>query len=307
MPDALSNVLSQVGLQSARCTRLEAGGEWSLRFVPKPALKFVAVIRGTCWMLMPGHEPQRIEAGDTFLLGNAPAYVLASDLNLLPEDGMALFDWARCDVAQYGGNDTVLLAGSFVLDALHSQLLPNALPPFMLIPASNPNAAVLRSTLTTLESEIQRTEMGSDLVVRRFADVLLVQALRAYVAIYGKDSAGWIGALSDPQIGGALNLMHNDVTHRWTVDDLSQAVGMSRSAFALAFKTRVGLPPLDYLVRWRLQIACDALRRGERIADIATQIGYGSQSAFANAFKRVYGTAPTRYKPVSNHGASEHI
>jgi transcriptional regulator GlxA family with amidase domain len=137
--------------------------------------------------------------------------------------------------------------------------------------------------------------MGASLVTRRLADVLLVQALRAYFAIHGDDSAGWIGALTDPRIGAALNLMHGDVAHPWTIEELARAVGMSRSGFALRFKNLVGIPPLDYLLRWRMQLARDCLRRKATVASIAARLGYTSESAFGNAFKRIYGRAPKRY------------
>jgi transcriptional regulator GlxA family with amidase domain len=138
--------------------------------------------------------------------------------------------------------------------------------------------------------------MGASLMTRRLADILLVQALRAYVAVHGADSAGWIGALNDRRIGAALNLMHGDVGHNWKVNELASAVGMSRSGFALRFKELVGIPPLDYLMRWRMQLARDALRRDESsVASLAVKLGYASESAFGNAFKRIFGRAPKRY------------
>ena len=138
--------------------------------------------------------------------------------------------------------------------------------------------------------------MGASLMTHRLADILLVQALRAYVGLRGKDSAGWIGALTDERIGGALRLMHGDAGRHWTVDGLARAVGMSRSAFAARFKELVGASPLDYLLRWRMQLAREALRRNEAsVASLADRLGYASESAFGNAFKRVHGRAPKRY------------
>ena len=293
--DPLSDVFSLLDVRSARCTRFEAGGAWALRFPAKPALKFAAVLHGECWITLPGTPPHQLGAGDTFLLADAPPYVLANDREMAPLDGIALFDWEHSDVAHHGGAETVLLAGSFVFEAAHAQPLLDLLPSFMLIPAADKAAAILRSTLEILDGEIRSTRMGASLVTRRLADVLLVQALRAYVAAQGADGVGWIGALTDPQIGAALNLMHGEVAHRWTVEGLANAVGMSRSAFAVRFKDTVGVPPLDYLLRWRMQLARDALRREETVSSIAAGIGYASESAFGNAFKRVYGRAPKRY------------
>jgi AraC-like DNA-binding protein len=221
--------------------------------------------------------------------------VLTNDPQLTPEDGLTSFDWEHSDVARHGGSETVLIAGSFVFEALYVRLLLDALPSFMLIPEKDPAAAILRGLLEILDREIRTGQMGTSLVTRRLADVLLVLVLRGYVARHGSVGSGWIGAAADPQIGAALNLMHGDIAHRWTVGELARAVGMSRSAFAADFKEKVGSPPLDYLLRWRMQIARDALRRGETIAAVATKVGYASESAFGNAFKRVHDRAPKRY------------
>lgn len=294
--DPLSDVFSLTDMRSARCTRLEAGGGWALSFPAKAALKFVAVLRGRCWLTLPGEAPHRLGQGDTFLLANAPAYVIASDLDLAPEDGVPLFDGPHLDVARYNGDDTALLGGAFVFDSGGAQLLLDALPPFIHIPASEPAAAVLRGTLELLDAELQAAQMGASLMARRLGDVLLVQALRVFAARQGRDRAGWVVALADPKIGGALNLIHKDPGRRWTVDELASAIGMSRSGFALRFKELVGLAPLDYLTRWRMQLAREALRRKEAsVASLAATLGYASESAFGNAFKRIFGRSPKRY------------
>jgi AraC-like DNA-binding protein len=295
MTDALSDVLSLLDVRNARCTRFEASGRWAFRFPAKPRLKFAAVLRGACWISLPGEDPRRLVAGDAFLLAEAPQYVLASDPSLAPEDGIASFDWEHSDIARHGGSETALLAASFVFNALYVRLLLDALPPLLVIPAMDSAAGVLRTLLEVLDREIRVERIGAELVTRRLADVLLVQVLRSYGAQREDAVAGWISAASNPQIGGALDLMHRDLGRRWTVDELAGAVGMSRSAFAAAFKKKVGSPPLDYLLRWRMQVARDALRRGKSVSAAAAQTGYASESAFSNAFKRVHGRAPKRY------------
>ena len=295
MADALSDIFSLLEVRSARCTRFEAGGKWAFKFPAKPALKFAAVLRGECLVMLSGETPHHLMACDAFLLAEAPDYVLANDPDLPPEDGLTAFDWTHSDTAHHGGSDTVLVAGSFVFDAHYVRLLLDALPPFMLMPASDPAAAVLRGLLDILDSEMHAGQMGAALVTQRIADVLLVQVIRGFVAREESPIGGWIGAAADPRIGAALNLMHGDIARRWTVDDLARAVGMSRSVFAADFRQKVGAPPLDYLLRWRMQVARDALRRGETVAAVAARIGYASESAFGNAFKRVHGRAPKRY------------
>ncbi|MEF2071866.1 AraC family transcriptional regulator [Consotaella aegiceratis] len=293
--DPLSDVFSLLDIHAGRCTRFEAGGAWALRFPAKPALKFGAVLKGECWFILPETEPARVVAGDAFLLANAPSYMLANDPQKAPEDGIALFDWAHSDVAHHGGDDTVLVAGAFAFESAAAELLLDALPIFMRIPGDQPSALMMRETLAILDQDIRGGAMGASLVVRRLAEVLLVQVLRAYASGAGEAGPGWVAALADLKVGQALRLLHGDVAHRWTVDELARAVGMSRSGFATRFKERVGLPPLDYLLHWRMELGRDFLRRDEPVAKVARRLGYASESAFANAFKRVHGTAPKRY------------
>lgn len=294
-PDPLSQVFSLLNVRAARCTRFEAGGNWSYRFPAKPALKFGAVIRGDCWIDFGDEAHHRLVSGDCFLLANAPAYVLANDQRLAPEDGIAAFDWTQSDVARHAGRDTVLLAGSFGFEASDAGLLLDALPRFLLIPSRSPSAAVIHSTLEILDLEIRGTGIGAAVLTDRLADVLLVQVLRAALDQDAGEGLGWINALVDARIGKAIRLMHEDAAHPWTLEALSEAIAMSRSAFSKRFKSLVGLAPLDYLLRWRMRLARDLLRRGATVSATAAQLGYSSESAFGHAFKRVYGNAPKRY------------
>lgn len=119
--------------------------------------------------------------------------------------------------------------------------------------------------------------------------------LRAALDLERGQEFGWLGALTDPRIGKAIRLMHADAAHPWTLEVLCSAVAMSRSAFSKRFKSLVGRAPLDYLLRWRMRIARDLLRRGCTVAAAALHVGYASESAFRHAFKRLHGHAPKRY------------
>lgn len=296
MIDPLSDLLSLLKVRNVRCTRLEASGRWGLSFPARPILKFVAVLRGSCWLVGAADIPQQLSPGDTFLLFNAPTYGVASDPDMALQDGSQLFGQLDENMAQLGGDDVILLGGSFVVEADDLSALLSVLPPFFLVPAHSPPAAMLRNTLDMLDAELERTGIGSSLMIKHLADILLLQALRAYAARSEPDDLGWIGALVDRHIGSALALMHADPGRRWSVAELASAVGLSRSSFAARFTKLVGSPPLDYLLRWRMQRARLALRQNDLpIGRLAADLGYASESAFGNAFKRVVGCSPKRY------------
>ncbi|MDN5928307.1 MAG: AraC family transcriptional regulator [Hyphomicrobiales bacterium] len=299
MPDALTAVFNLLDLRSARCTRLEAAGAWSLRFPEKLALKFAAVIKGECWMLHPDHPPVRMMQGDVFLLSQTPAYVLASDPTLPPRDGAKVIDWDRSDTGRYGGDETVLLGGSFRVNELHERFLTETLPHLMLIPRDAPSAPVLSRTLEIMETEFCQTRVGSDLMRRHLADMLLVQMVRAFaerdhenVTDRRRQRANWIGALTDQRLGAALDQIHAEPGRNWTVKSLAEIAGMSRTSFAKAFHAAIGRAPIDYVSHWRMQIGADLIQRGGNIAEIAGTLGYASQSAFGVAFKRIRGCSP---------------
>ncbi|MEX3980774.1 helix-turn-helix transcriptional regulator [Paraburkholderia sp. EG287A] len=117
------------------------------------------------------------------------------------------------------------------------------------------------------------------------ANIVLVNILRAHLAA-SSGPTGWLGALSDPGIGSALKMVHGDMARRWKVDELASKVGMSRTAFIERFKDLVGLPPLEYLIRWRMTIARDALKTGnDHLASIAAAVGYASETTFSSTSK----------------------
>ena len=186
----------------------------------------------------------------------------------------------------------ILISGSLSFDDTAAALLLDSLPPVARIAAGSYQATVVGPTLMLLGDETATDVAGSATMRKHLTHILLVQVLRTLLTPGASASGaapGWLGALSDHQVGTALTLLHSQPARRWTVADLATAVSMSRSSFAMRFRTLVGLPPLDYLVRWRMQIAARALRVTDRTV---AAIG----SAFSNAFKRVLGQSPSRYR-----------
>ncbi|WP_213806376.1 AraC family transcriptional regulator [Granulicella sp. dw_53] len=297
--DPISDVLSLLNPRASISASLTTGGDWAVSFPAHEGLKFVAVVRGLCWLAVDGvTEPIEVRAGDCYLLTTERAHRQGSDLSLEADDVRAVFAEAVDGRAQYGeSQETMLIGGRFSFDREQVSILVDSLPPVILIRAGSSHASTISWILERLGEELSVGEPGASLMVDHLAHMLLVQVLRAHLASGERLLTGWLGALADAKVGLALKLMHGSVGRRWTLADLTRATGMSRSAFSSRFKRLVGTGPLDYLLRWRMQVAAKRLRGGaESITEIAASLGYESESAFGSAFKRVMGRAPKRYQ-----------
>ena len=178
-------------------------------------------------------------------------------------------------------------------------MLVGHLPPVVHLPASSHDNPWFGSTLQHLAAETLGDQPGSAAIVDRLAEVLFVQAMRSHIrSMLDSESASWLRALTDPQIGEALRLMHDQPDRGWTVPTLASAVSMSRSAFAERFRRLVGETPLDHLTRWRMVRAAAMLRSpwSVHMTSVAAAVGYESESSFGKAFKRVMGVAPGGYR-----------
>ncbi|GAA1310721.1 AraC family transcriptional regulator [Planotetraspora silvatica] len=302
--DALSHVLSLLNVESAAPSRFEAGGPWALRFPGGYRYaKFGVVLAGSCWISPKDAAPALLRQGDCWMVTSGGPYVMSSDLETRVVDAVPVFLAAESVArVRYGDAtvDTVLFGGALTFDENNAKLLLDVLPPLVHVPASTDQAEVLHMAMRLLNQETAAPALGSAFMTERIVHMVFVQALRTYAATMaadGESPGGWLSALLDPQIGGALRLMHEDAARKWTVDDLATTVGMSRSTFAERFKAVVGSSPLDYLMRWRMHAAGRELRETDRtVHAIAGNWGYGSESSFSNAFKRVMGTSPRAYR-----------
>nr|WP_274383053.1 AraC family transcriptional regulator [Streptomyces pratensis] len=171
------------------------------------------------------------------------------------------------------------------------------MPPVIHIPAGTRHAETVRWALTVIDQELTDRPMAATLVAERLAVVMLVHVLRLHLARDPHASSGWLAGLGDPVIAEALTCLHRDPARPWTVAELAHTTSVSRSTLAARFKATVGQGPLEYLTRWRIELAARQLRDGgETLAAIARSVGYGSESALSVAFKRVVGVPPGDYR-----------
>ncbi len=307
--DPLSDVLSLLKPRSYISAGFDAAGEWSIQFSDQHnCIKCYAIVSGQCWLSVQGvPDPVRLKAGDSFLLPSGRPFRLASDLALPPVDAATVFYAAReGGIVTYNGGGELFLVGSrFVLTGKHAVILLGMLPPIVHIGKQSDQAA-LRWSVERMMQELREQQPGGVLVAQHLAHMMLVQALRVYMAEGLKGGVGWLFALADKQMGMAISAMHSDPAHRWTLQALAERAGMSRSSFALKFKETVGLSPMEYLTRWRMLLAGDMLANSsDSIAIISLSLGYESDSAFSTAFKRVMGCSPRQYSRLPDPASSD--
>ena len=266
---------------------------------------FIAVERGSCWLAVKGaHEPIYVETGHCYVIKRGHAYRHASDLSLKPINAATMWKPSSDGRVFHGTvHDTELLGRQFNCDSLQFSILLDMLPPVIVIPSESDHASVIPWLLDRLMKELTVHSHGSVLVIDHLAHMLLIEILRAHLASGEDFHVGWLRGLADPKIAIVLNLMHRDPGCRWTLEDFTQATGMSRSSFLSLFKRRVGTGSLNYLLRWRMRLAAKRLLAGkESITTIALSLGYESESAFGNAFKRVTGRPPRRFTTADCDG-----
>lgn len=297
--DPFSDILSLTKAESLVTGGFSAGGSWALQFPVPKTIKFFAVVRGACWVHIDGEAAwDRFETGDVGLLSARRSFVLASHPSVAPVDAMAVFSGAGRSTVSIGkGSDFTHLGGHVLLDPASGSLLADVLPPWIHIRAASPQAAIFRWLLDQLVEERAGARPGAKLASAQLAQLLFIQILRAHLATSEIASAGWLRALGDPRIAPALRLMHGDPGRDWHLEELAKASAMSRTTFAFHFKTIAGVAPLTYLTEWRMRLAGRTLREeATPVAEVARALGYTSESAFSNAFKRVTGTSPRAYR-----------
>lgn len=297
--DPLSDILSILRPESYLTAGLDAGGDWAIRFNNRPGtIKCHAVTAGACWLAVDGMDVAvRLTAGDCIILPSGRSFVLASDLKLSPVEAHDVLGHARPgDVIVHNEGGGFAFAGTrFEVDGRKAGSLLGALPPLIHLHEAQERAAT-RWCIRQMMTEMRAGRPGGTLAARHLAHLMLLQAFRLHLSRQAEDRVGLLYALADPHLGRAIETMHGDPAHRWTLAELAARAGLSRSVFAQRFRERVGQTPIGYLTQWRMMLAKERLTSGgESLQVIANNLGYESENAFNTAFRRVVGRSPRRY------------
>jgi AraC-like DNA-binding protein len=311
-PDPLGEALHSMRMSSSFYSRCEFTAPWGLELPAfRDYLMFHIVTSGRCWLEVEGAEPCLLQPGDLALVPHGEGHRLASEPGA---PAAKLFDLPhqllseRYEIIRQdgGGALTTLLCGVIRFDQPAARHLVGILPRLIRVEAwSSPEQEWIQSTLRFMVAEARALRPGGETIVTRLADILVIQAIRAWIAQAPAAQTGWLGALRDRQVGRAVAALHREPARPWTVATLASEAAMSRSAFAARFTDLVGETPMHYVARWRMHVAHTWLQEdGAALGELAFHLGYRSEAAFSRAFKRFVGVPPgaVRRAPVLAHG-----
>lgn len=298
--DALSRVLSAFRLTGSLVARMSLRAPWGYAVPEHPELGLVVVTRGRLHFEKQGAEPVALElvAGDVVAIPQGDAFTLrdAPGTPLVPiEQSGACSETGELSMP---GAQTELLVLRCGLDGGCSNPVRQALPRLIHCPGSDGRVARwLEPGVRMLAHEGTGLSPGRTTVINRLAEVVFIQLLRAWLDQQPADSGGWLRATADPPLAAALDAIHSEPGHAWTVETLATRAGLSRSAFAARFRAMTGRTPLDYLTRWRMHRARALIERGDQpLKQIVASLGYASEAAFRIAFRRHVGATPGEYR-----------
>jgi AraC-like DNA-binding protein len=299
MGDPLSEVIALLQARRVFSKRISGAGRWGVRYSEFGHPSFCAVLDGGCRLAVDGFGPLTLEAGDFVLLPATPGFTMSGFEPVKPERIDPKVAGASAGEVRHGTRggrpDVRLLGGYFVFDTPDAGLLVSLLPTVAHVRGVERLSILVR----LVGEESSDRKPGRDLVLTRLVEVLLIEALRSAP---GEDAPpGLLRGLADLQLAPAIRHMHGQLARSWTVAQLAKTAALSRSAFFERFTRTVGLPPMEYLLAWRMAVAKDLLRRHDVALDeVAERVGYGSASTFSTAFSRHVGRPPGRYARESS-------
>ncbi|WP_374331635.1 AraC family transcriptional regulator [Aestuariivirga sp.] len=320
--DVLSEVLSAIRLTGSVFFDVEAASPWVAEAPPSAAIaqavmpgaqhaiEYHVVVSGSCWISLIGGEPFEpvqlregdiavIPHGEPHAVSSAPAMRAEPDIeahrrpadeSCLPFKMMTGSDAAR---------DARLLCGFFACDVRPFNPLVGSLPRLLRIGRSSSATAdaLLGQIITLASEEARETHAGAQGFLNKLSELLFIEAIRCHMQTLDAQDTGWLGGLRDPLVGRAIALMHAAPARAWTLEALAAEAGASRSGLAGRFSQLIGYPPMQYLTRWRMQLAARHLaERGAKVSAVAQLVGYESEAAFSRAFKKFSGQSPSDWR-----------
>jgi AraC-like DNA-binding protein len=313
--DALSDVLRMAHLTGGVFLHAEFFEPWCMASQLKPEhcepflgptshlILYHYVVEGRLRIQMEGEEPFELASGEVVLFPRNDRHLLGSQLDLPPVVGSDVIvpptDGGLYAIRLGGdGARTRVICGFLACDSVEGNLVISTLPGALRLNVEEGSAAEwIRSTFQYAADEVATGRPGSATVLAKLSELLFVEAVRRYAETLPEGQTGWLAGLRDHYVARALTLFHRDMARSWTVDELSREVGLSRSALAERFTRLIGVAPMHYLAKWRMQVAAQELRNSSvSLPKVANTVGYESEAAFSRAFKKAFGMAPATWR-----------
>jgi AraC-like DNA-binding protein len=316
--DVLSDVLSAVRLTGAVFFDIDMGSPWvgespptgdiSAAVMPgaQHIIHFHVVLSGSAWAALSDREAPPVEAnaGDIIVFPGGAPNTMSSSRGLRGEVDMSMYvrpTDAQLPFMVIRGSEanerTRFICGYLGCDARPFNPLLAALPDMICARKPADGSGWVADLFDIALAEGDRRRAGTETILSKLSELMFVEVVRRHIETLPEDSRGWLSGLRDLHIGEALKLIHGRPTHDWTLDALARDVGLSRTTFADRFVHYVGIPPMQYLARWRMQLAARQLETpGISIAQVAANVGYESEAAFNRAFKKLIGVTPGSWR-----------
>lgn len=300
--DILAQVLDRVRLGGTLLFHFELGYPWNLALPARPYALFHYLSRGSATLVLEQGRELRMTEGDFVVVTRGEPHLIYSDRRAKP---LQILDLdrpsGRLGVVRHGGSAqplSTMICGNFTVERPSRGSVLELLPPLLLLKSTDGGGG-LETLLERMVSESAFARPGQDIALSRLTEVLFVEVLRSWIKSLDYGEGGWLGAMADPHIGPALQLIHERPDQPWTLGDLGHRVGLGRSAFSARFTKLVGQPMYRYLIARRMSEAAFLLETSdEGIARIATRVGYETAAAFSKLFHRHHGLSPGRYRVV---------
>ncbi len=304
--DPFSDIVTLLRPRAAISKPISGRGDWAVRYAAHDRPGYAVVLAGRCWLAVEGAPPVSLERGDFVLLPTTPAFSLSSRPGIAPVDVLPTTDGVRHGDPD-GEPDFEALGGSFRIDPVNAPLLLSLLPEMIRVRSRDDETGCLARVVGLIVEECAGDRPGREAILERLLEVTLVECLRRVGVDRAEMSTGLLAGLADPSLARVLRALHADVGAAWTVGDLAKLAGLSRSGFAARFSDTLGCGPMEYLGRWRMTLARDALSRGGKSLErLASEIGYESASAFSTAFRRRVGCSPGAFAKSHRHAEAVH-
>jgi AraC-like DNA-binding protein len=301
--DPLSDLFGSMRIEEVTYKRLEARAPWGFRVAGKmgPRVRFVSLVRGSALLRFKNQRQTiSLSCGDVYIfIFNDEPYTLVDDPRSTVVDYSEVERLAVDGVIQYGGTGslTTFVGGSFTMNTFGIPPISTILPRFLHLRFEQNRSHAFQSVLDLLAAETTQPDLGSSSLVSRLYETLFLYAVRAYASSHAAPQKGWLAAISDKHLGKAIHAMRRGLEKNWSVESLAREARMSRSAFALRFRTILGQTPLEYLTQWRMYRAGAMIRANNTsLSEVASAVGYGSESSFSRVFRREMGLAPREYR-----------